>query len=235
MGLLSNLISSLAALFETDLKKIVALSTLSQLGLMIIAVGLGLPMVAFFHLVVHAIFKALLFICTGVGIHLSEDYQDIRVIGGMYIAMPTLRGVVLLCNFRLLGFPFIAAFFSKEVILEFILTKEFRSFFYFMFIFRIRLTVVYSLRFLVMFSLRPYDYFSLRLKRGLTKEFMLRIIILVRPALGVGYIFNKYAIDYVSLRVSPLRYKVGVIGVVFLFLFIPFLGFPKKLKLRKVR
>lgn len=190
LGLLRNLISRLGALFETDLKKMVALSTLSQLGVMIVALGVGRRFLAFFHLVVHAIFKALLFICTGVAIHFSQDYQDMRVMGAMRVASPVLSGVILICNFRLIGFPFIASFFSKELVLEYIILFNHGLLLYVLFVFRIGLTLIYSLRFLVIFSLRSYDFLSLRLKSGLDFNYVVRIRILLFPAITVGYFFR---------------------------------------------
>lgn len=82
IGVITIFISGLGANFETDLKKIIALSTLSQLGVIIIILGLGSLELAFFHLLSHALFKSLLFICAGVYIHRVGDIQDIRLIGG---------------------------------------------------------------------------------------------------------------------------------------------------------
>ena len=87
-GVITCLIASLAAFFESDLKKIIALSTLRQLGVIIIRMGLNQPYLAFFHLLTHALFKALLFICAGTIIHRSLRSQDIRHIGRMWIKMP---------------------------------------------------------------------------------------------------------------------------------------------------
>lgn len=83
VGVITCTIAGLSAIYENDLKKIIALSTLSQLGVMIIALGLGQPLLAFFHLVTHALFKALLFICAGTIIHRKQNNQDIRLIGNM--------------------------------------------------------------------------------------------------------------------------------------------------------
>ena len=100
---------------EIDMKKIVALSTLSQLGVIICALGRGFAILAFFHLVAHAFFKALLFIRAGRLIHASESYQDLRVIGGTSEIIPYRIGVVIGCSGRLRGLPFISAFYSKEI------------------------------------------------------------------------------------------------------------------------
>lgn len=82
-GVITCLMASFSAIYENDLKKVVALSTLSQLGVMFMALGLGFPMLAFFHLVTHALFKALLFVCAGTIIHSMQNNQDIRLMGGI--------------------------------------------------------------------------------------------------------------------------------------------------------
>jgi len=81
-------ISNLGANFENDLKKIIALSTLSQLGLMIITLSMGFYELSFFHLLTHALFKSLIFLCAGVFIHSMEDIQGIRHLGGLIFSCP---------------------------------------------------------------------------------------------------------------------------------------------------
>uniref|UniRef100_A0A2P2I8L2 NADH:ubiquinone reductase (H(+)-translocating) n=1 Tax=Hirondellea gigas TaxID=1518452 RepID=A0A2P2I8L2_9CRUS len=110
--------AGLGANFETDLKKIIALSTLSQLGVIVGILAIGHPDLAFFHLLAHALFKALLFMCAGAIIHGASDYQDIRVIGGLVQFMPLSVIRVNLANLALCGFPFLAGFYSKDLILE---------------------------------------------------------------------------------------------------------------------
>lgn len=82
-GLVTSMLAGLAANYENDFKKVIALSTLSQLGIIIIIIGLGQPSVAFFHLITHALFKALLFICAGTIIHSRQNNQDLRIIGAI--------------------------------------------------------------------------------------------------------------------------------------------------------
>merc|ERR1712168_160328 len=81
IGIITIIMSGITAIIEIDIKKIIALSTLSQLGIIIIILGLGNPILSFFHLISHAFFKAILFICAGIIIHNIKDYQDIRKIG----------------------------------------------------------------------------------------------------------------------------------------------------------
>lgn len=115
---LTMFMAGLGANLEMDLKKIVALSTLRQLGLMVATLGMGYPELAFFHLITHALFKALLFICAGSYIHSLGDNQDIRWMGGMGLHIPLTSGCFVVSNMALCGLPFLAGFYSKDVILE---------------------------------------------------------------------------------------------------------------------
>jgi len=118
LGAITTFMARLSAFLESDLKKIVALSTLSQLGVIILSISLHLPILAFFHLIVHAFFKALLFIATGNVIHNSNDYQDLRRRGGNTSPLPFNQSVIVLTKISLCGIPFFSAFFSKEFVLE---------------------------------------------------------------------------------------------------------------------
>ena len=115
---LTIFMAGLGANFETDLKKIIALSTLSQLGVMMSVLALGRADLAFFHLLTHALFKALLFICAGSIIHRVGDYQDIRVMGRLAKFIPIRVIRINLANLALCGTPFLAGFYSKDLILE---------------------------------------------------------------------------------------------------------------------
>lgn len=118
VGSLTMLLAGLRALGEGDMKKIVALSTLRQLGIMVVGVGIGFPLLAFFHLIAHAFFKALLFVGVGNFIHASGSYQDLKLIGGKSFRLPLTRSILVVAKARLCGLPFFSGFFSKEAILE---------------------------------------------------------------------------------------------------------------------
>lgn len=123
MGALTILIAGLTAIIEIDIKKVIALSTLSQLGVIIIIIGLGSPVLAYFHLLSHAFFKAILFICAGILIHNMKDFQDIRKIGLRYNFIPTVRAIIVTANLSLCGLPFLRGFYSKDIILEVMLLR----------------------------------------------------------------------------------------------------------------
>jgi NADH-ubiquinone oxidoreductase chain 5 len=118
ISVLTILISGLGANFEFDLKKIIALSTLRQLGLIMSILSLGCYKIAYFHLLTHAIFKALLFLCGGFIIHQFNNIQDIRILGGLSTVSPSVCVCLNVANLALCGFPFMAGFYSKDLILE---------------------------------------------------------------------------------------------------------------------
>jgi NADH-ubiquinone oxidoreductase chain 5 len=143
---LTIFMAGLGANFEFDLKKIIALSTLRQLGLIIRILAIGFYKLAFFHLLTHALFKALLFMCAGVIIHNIKNSQDIRDIGRLTIYMPLTISCLNVANLSLCGFPFLAGFYSKDIILEIVLISELNLFSVFLFFFSTGLTVRYSFR-----------------------------------------------------------------------------------------
>nr|YP_009346075.1 NADH dehydrogenase subunit 5 [Ogadenus brumpti]AMX74047.1 NADH dehydrogenase subunit 5 [Ogadenus brumpti]AMX74060.1 NADH dehydrogenase subunit 5 [Ogadenus brumpti] len=121
---LTMFMSGLGALLEMDLKKVIALSTLSQLGLMMVILAVGMKDLSFFHLLTHAMFKATLFLCAGLMIHNSLGGQDIRFMGGYFYSNPLISGMFGLVSFSLFGLPFLSGFYSSDAILEFIYSNE---------------------------------------------------------------------------------------------------------------
>nr|YP_009349760.1 NADH dehydrogenase subunit 5 [Decma fissa]AQM39792.1 NADH dehydrogenase subunit 5 [Decma fissa] len=149
---LTMFMAGLGANFEFDLKKIIALSTLSQLGLMMSILSMGFPKLAFFHLLTHALFKALLFMCAGSVIHNMKNSQDIRFMGGLCIQMPLTVICFNVSNLALCGMPFLAGFYSKDLILEVVSLSYLNLFSFFLYFFSTGLTVCYSFR-LVYYSM----------------------------------------------------------------------------------
>lgn len=149
---LTIFIAGLGANFEFDLKKIIALSTLRQLGLIIRILSIGFYKLAIFHLLTHALFKALLFICAGAIIHNMNNSQDIRLIGGLRIHMPLTSACFNVSNLALCGIPFLAGFYSKDIILEIVIIRNINLFSFFLYFFSTGLTVRYSFR-LVYYSI----------------------------------------------------------------------------------
>ena len=117
VGILTSFMAATIALVQNDIKKIIAYSTCSQLGYMFLACGLSNYSISMFHLFNHAFFKALLFLSAGSVIHAYGDEQDLRGLGGSGAAMPLTYVCFLLGSISLAGFPFMAGFYSKELIL----------------------------------------------------------------------------------------------------------------------
>ena len=153
LGILTIIIAGMTAIVEIDIKKVIALSTLRQLGIIIIILGIGNPILSFFHLISHAFFKAILFICAGLIIHRIKDYQDIRKIGFNYINMNLSVSIIIVANIRLCGLPFLRGFYSKDIIIEIVIIKGKRFFLFFLLIIGTGLTVIYSCRLNFLISL----------------------------------------------------------------------------------
>ena len=118
IGAITTVFSSLVGLFQQDIKKVIAYSTMSQLGMMVIAIGLSSYNVALFHLINHAFYKALLFLGAGAVIHAVADNQDFRKYGGLISYLPLTYTVILIASFSLIAIPFMTGFYSKDLILE---------------------------------------------------------------------------------------------------------------------
>jgi len=118
LGAITTVFSSLIGLFQQDIKKVIAYSTMSQLGMMVIAIGLSSYNLALFHLVNHAFYKGLLFLGAGSVIHAVSDNQDFRKYGGLKSFLPLTYTVMLIASLSLAALPFMSGFYSKDFILE---------------------------------------------------------------------------------------------------------------------
>nr|AGO28116.1 NADH dehydrogenase subunit 5 [Ectrychotes andreae] len=146
ISVLTMFMSGLGASFEYDLKKIIALSTLSQLGLMMSILFMGFPILSFFHLLTHAFFKALLFLCAGLIIHCLSDSQDIRHMGSVSLQLPFTCTCFCISNLSLCGTPFLSGFYSKDMIMEIMFMYNYNFYIYMLFMISLGLTVMYTFR-----------------------------------------------------------------------------------------
>lgn len=165
---------------ELDIKKIIALSTLSQLGVIFFSLGLCQPFLAFFHLVSHAYFKAILFIAAGAIIHRVKDYQDLRKMGRYSGNLMRIGMVILVRNLRLCGLPFMSGFYSKDLILETLIMGNVGLITMLVAIVATLLTMAYSCRFaLIMFLMRrKRDSFRIEADTDITILIGIRVLII---------------------------------------------------------
>ena len=212
-GSITILIAGISAIFEMDIKKIVALSTLSQLGLIIRAIGIGRPDIAFFHLLTHAYFKALLFMCAGNLIHCSNDYQDLRQMGYMAATLPVTTRFITLSNMSLCGLPFLAGFYSKDIFLEVALLSPASLTAVILFFAATLLTAAYSLRFTILTALRAPHATPVLWSRDEDRVITRGIWILLPLAVIGGRLLSWAVLATPNLVVLPLVFKLGAVIV----------------------
>nr|YP_010571314.1 NADH dehydrogenase subunit 5 [Dermacentor reticulatus]UZG91450.1 NADH dehydrogenase subunit 5 [Dermacentor reticulatus]UZG91463.1 NADH dehydrogenase subunit 5 [Dermacentor reticulatus]UZG91489.1 NADH dehydrogenase subunit 5 [Dermacentor reticulatus]UZG91515.1 NADH dehydrogenase subunit 5 [Dermacentor reticulatus]UZG91541.1 NADH dehydrogenase subunit 5 [Dermacentor reticulatus] len=146
ISLMTMLMSGINAFLENDLKKIIAFSTLSQLSMMMVILSLGITNLAFFHLIMHAIFKSMLFLGAGFVIHNLLGKQDIRMLPDFFCYSPMIMSCMMISSFSLMGVPFIGGFYSKDLILEYFLMKNYNVINLLAFLIGVIFTFLYNMR-----------------------------------------------------------------------------------------
>jgi len=224
-GIITIIVAGFSGLIELDLKKIVALSTLSQLGLIIILIGLNFKRYCFFHLCIHALFKSSLFICTGFKIYEFFGTQDRRYLNSFW-KNPIFNFFFSIVNLSLVGFPFFSGFFSKDIRLEISIMSSSSNIFINFFIFlRLGLTIGYRLKFMLVRS-RNFNYsYKVNIKDYISKKNFFITCILVLFSIIIGFFYNKIILNYFSIINIYLYEKI------FIFFFFFFIYFFNKKRL----
>ena len=202
------LIAGITAVTECDIKKIIALSTLSQLGVIIRSLGLNLPNLAFFHLITHALFKALLFLTAGSIIRFHFHSQDIRFIGNIILSSPLTISSLLIANLALCGSPFLAGFYSKDLILEISLFNPTNILILTILILATILTASYSIRFIIIITWNSSNSTPFQYINDQTPKFTSPIIFLSIGAIVRGTILNWLRFNFIPEPILPLNIKL---------------------------
>jgi NADH-ubiquinone oxidoreductase chain 5 len=218
LSVLTIFMSGLIANVENDLKKIIALSTLRQLGLIIIILRVGMKIVAFYHLLTHAVFKSILFMCAGIIIHSMINNQDIRIFGNLNKVIPFTIIRFLISRLALCGFPFMAGFYSKDFIIEEMYILSINIFLIVIILVSLMFTVSYSMRvyyYMFFFNIKFYSYYNFKENKIIN----LSIIILVIIRIFVGsilrwvFFYDLYG-TYLKIRVKILTLRGCLCGVI---------------------
>ncbi|YP_009370129.1 NADH dehydrogenase subunit 5 (mitochondrion) [Macrosteles quadrilineatus] len=222
ISLLTMIMSSVCASYEFDLKKIIALSTLSQLGLMMVTLFMGLFELSFFHLLTHAMFKSLLFLCSGIIIHLMGNCQDIRFMGSICFCMPITCSCFNLANMALCGFPFLSGFYSKDLIVENLSFNGLNIIVWILFYLSLGLTVFYSLRLFYYTIITKFNYLSFSdISENINMmKYSVMFLCLFSIMFGCGYMWILN-LD-LSFLLLPFYLKLLTLVMVFMGLYLGF-------------
>nr|AZL35888.1 NADH dehydrogenase subunit 5 [Okiscarta uchidae] len=208
ISMVTMFFSSISANFEFDLKKIIALSTLSQLGFMMCTLMLGFPTMAFFHLLTHALFSALLFLCAGVLIHCMFGNQDIRYMGGLIIQLPIITSCMNISVLALCGFPFLAGFYSSDLIIEYAMMGSMNLFVFIIYLVSVGLTMMYSFRLVYYSLIKNVNLFSYLLIYDNSKNMMFSIFTMMLFSVFGGSFLNWLIFKTPNFICLPIDMKI---------------------------
>nr|YP_010577086.1 NADH dehydrogenase subunit 5 [Japetella diaphana]UZN92532.1 NADH dehydrogenase subunit 5 [Japetella diaphana] len=215
ISIMTTFMSGVCAIYEFDMKKIIALSTLSQLGVMMMSLGLNMPMLTLFHLYTHAMFKALLFMCGGNIISCYNGMQDMRHIKGVSYNLPLTSIIMNVSNMSLCGFPFLAGFYSKDLIIEILLSSSVNLLLGMFGMFGVCLTMLYSMRMSIYLMWGDVSSNIYENMEDSDNYMILPMIILFIGALFGGILLQNVVICFNKVIILPMVYKMIVLVLLF--------------------
>nr|YP_010154771.1 NADH dehydrogenase subunit 5 [Amegilla calceifera]QQX28006.1 NADH dehydrogenase subunit 5 [Amegilla calceifera] len=203
---MTMMFAGIMAITEMDMKKIVALSTLSQLGFMMSIMLMGYEKLAFLHLIIHAMFKSLMFFAVGSLIHQLNNSQDIRDFKGISSMFPLKSLILTFSILALCGFPFLCGFYSKDLILEFMFNNQFNSLIMMNLILGTILTTVYSMRMITsIYSLESMKFNLMNFHLSISMNMVMMIMMTLSIVMSLLYL----KLNYLELKtIIPLNYKI---------------------------
>nr|YP_001648494.1 NADH dehydrogenase subunit 5 [Topsentia ophiraphidites]ABW83856.1 NADH dehydrogenase subunit 5 [Topsentia ophiraphidites] len=224
LGALTAFFAATTGVLQNDLKKVIAYSTCSQLGYMVMVCGVSNYSTSLFHLMNHAFFKALLFLSAGSIIHAVKDEQDMRKMGGLIKSTPFTYIMILIGSLSLMGFPYLAGFYSKDLILELIYDKYYIAFAYWLGSFSALLTAFYSIR-LMYITFIANTNAKKEIFLGAhepSKNITIPLLLLALGSIFVGYLAKEAVLSNVippiisnTIKIIPLLFSL--FGAIFAF------------------
>ena len=225
LGALTAFFAATTGALQNDLKKVIAYSTCSQLGYMVMVCGISNYLTSLFHLMNHAFFKALLFLSAGSIIHAVKDEQDMRKMGGLIKSIPLTYIMILIGSLSLMGFPYLTGFYSKDLILELIYDKYYIAFAYWLGSFSALLTAFYSIRLIYMTFItntnaKKENYLKVHES---SINIMIPLLLLAFGSIFVGYLAKEIVLStiippIVSNIVKLIPLFFSLFGAIFAFL-----------------
>nr|YP_010154745.1 NADH dehydrogenase subunit 5 [Thyreus decorus]QQX27980.1 NADH dehydrogenase subunit 5 [Thyreus decorus] len=230
---LTMLISGFMANFENDFKKIIALSTLSQLGFMMSILLMNFSEMAFMHLIIHATFKSLMFLCAGSLIHDLNSSQDLQNYTSMFYIYPYKSFIMMFSNFCLCGFPFMAGFYSKDLIMEIMLNSMLNLMIFLNLIVGTIMTVSYSFRLLIiLMKFNNSKMMNLFIKDNFLMNLYMLILVILTLFFSYFFVNLKYMNIMINLSLFDklIIFQLCLIGMMISFMFL-FFGQNKNIML----